>query len=159
MFSDESIKKSASQKVDISSSIVPIEIRYQTQKEMLFAAMGRQFEYGKWVLASLMTVHAGSLFAISQAGTAKVQLYRACGPLLIYGVATTLIAGGLAWANFSFAAIVYSGFLRDIREGREPALTGGKRIAAMITFLMTPFVAIGSLVLFLVAAARAVNVL
>ncbi|WP_210214138.1 hypothetical protein, partial [Mesorhizobium sp. M2A.F.Ca.ET.037.01.1.1] len=60
--------------------IIPIETRYQAQKEMLFGALERQYEYGKWLLASLLAVHAGSLLAISQAGEARARLYQACGP-------------------------------------------------------------------------------
>ncbi|WP_189562165.1 hypothetical protein, partial [Mesorhizobium sp. M2A.F.Ca.ET.037.01.1.1] len=81
------------------------------------------------------------------------------GPLLIYGVATTLVAGGLAWINFSVVANVYAGFLTDLREGREPALKGTRKIVAKATFWITPIVAIGSLMLFLVAAVKAANVL
>ncbi|MER8913743.1 hypothetical protein NKI32_07875 [Mesorhizobium sp. M0761] len=140
-------------------SLISVETRYETHKLLFLATMERQFDYGKWVLASLLAVHAGSLLAISQAGSATAKLYQACGPLLIYGVATTLVAGGLAWVNFSVAAVIYAGFLKDIREGREPALTGSKSIVARLTFLVTPIVAIASLVLFLVAAVRAANVI
>lgn len=143
----------------LRSSLITVETRYQAQKELLFGALERQYEYGKWVLASLLAVHAGSLLAISQAGPATARLYQACGPLLIYGVATTLIAGGLAWINFSVIANVYAGFLKDIRDGDEPKLTGRRKWLAKLTFWITPLVAIGSLVLFLIAAVRAANVI
>ena len=71
------------------------ENRYAFLKEQFFATAEKQYSYGKWVLASLLAVHAGSLVAISQAGEATKPLYQACGPLLIYGVGTTLTAGGL----------------------------------------------------------------
>lgn len=142
-----------------TAPLIPVETRYQAQKELLFIALEKQYEYGKWLLASLLAVPAGSLLAISQAGAARAPLYHSCGPLLIYGVATTLIAGGLAWINFTIVANVYAGFLKDIREGREPTLKGGKRVVARVTLWITPLAAIVSLVLFLIAAVRAANVI
>ncbi|RWL45319.1 MAG: hypothetical protein EOR60_15375 [Mesorhizobium sp.] len=141
------------------TSIIPFETRYQAQKELLLAVLERQFQYGKWVLSSLLTVQAGSLLAISQAGSATARLYQACGPLLIYGVATTLVAGGLAYINFSFAANVYNDFLHDIRHGREPVRRRWKGLVTDLTLYLTPLVAIGSLALFIAAAARAVSVI
>lgn len=143
----------------LRTSPIPVETQYQLHKELLMGALERQYEYGKWVLASLLAVHAGSLLAISQAGAATARLYQACGPLLIYGVATTLVAGGLAWINFSVVANVYAHVLRAIREGREPSLTAGKKYLALVTFWITPLVAVGSLMLFLIAAVRAANVI
>ena len=141
------------------TSIIPFETRYQAQKELLLAVLERQFQYGKWVLSSLLTVHAGSLLAISQAGSATARLYQACGPLLIYGVATTLVAGGLAYINFSFAANVYNDALHDIRHGKEPTRKRWKGGVTDLTLYLTPLVAIGSLALFIAAAARAVSVI
>lgn len=138
---------------------ISLETRYQVAKEMYFATAERQYAYGKWLLASLLTVHAGSLLAISQAGDAAPRLYQACGPLLIYGVAVTLIAGGLAWINFSVVANVYAYTMKDIREGRDPTPTKVKKLLVMFTFWVTPIVATGSLGLFLAAAIRATTVL
>ncbi|MBZ9926769.1 hypothetical protein [Mesorhizobium sp. BR1-1-4] len=155
----KSAVRAAAKQEALQVSLIPAEVRYQAQKELLFGALERQYEYGKWLLASLLTVHAGSLLAISQAGAATARLYQACGPLLIYGVATTLVAGGLAWINFSVVANVYAGFLSDIRNGREPILIGGRKWLAKLTFWITPLVAIGALILFLVAAVRAASVI
>ncbi|MDW9699286.1 hypothetical protein GOB04_17750 [Sinorhizobium meliloti] len=138
---------------------ISLETRYQVAKEMYFATAERQYSYGKWLLASLLTVHAGSLLAISQAGDAAPRLYQACGPLLIYGVAVTLIAGGLGWINFSVVANAYAFVMKDLREGREPSPTKFKRIIAAATFRITPLVAMASLGLFLVAAIRATAIL
>ncbi|AZO47116.1 MAG: hypothetical protein EOS54_04540 [Mesorhizobium sp.] len=151
--------KQASNAVKPRPSIIPFETRYQTQKELLLAVLERQFQYGKWVLSSLLTVHAGSLLAISQAGSATARLYQACGPLLIYGVATTLAAGGLAYVNFSFAANLYNDYLRDIRHGKEPVKKGWKSVVVNLTLYLTPLVAIASLTLFFAAAVRAVSVI
>jgi hypothetical protein len=126
---------------------------------MYFGAMEKQYSYGKWLLASLLAVHAGSLLAISQAGDARTALYQACGPLLIYGLAVTLVAGGLAWINFSAVANVYAFSMRDLREGREPTPTRVKKVLVSVTFWVTPIVATTSLILFITAAIRAAAVL
>ncbi|MQW88563.1 hypothetical protein [Sinorhizobium saheli] len=142
-----------------TTALVAPEIRFQFYKDVYLAAVDRQFQYGKWVLASLLAVHAGSLVAISQAGLKTAALYAACGPLLIYGVGTTLVAGGLAWINFSTAMHVYAQHLKDIRDGKETAVSRLARAVVAFTLWGTPFVAALSLVLFFVAAARATDVL
>jgi hypothetical protein len=144
---------------ELPASVISLEIRYQTHKELFLAAQGKQFDYGKWLLASLLAVHGGSLLAISQAGDAKVKLYQACGPLLIYGLAVTLVAGGLTWINFTAVANVYGHALKDLRFGLEPNPTPLKRFIVGLTFWVTPAVAIASLTLFVVAAVKAANVL
>ncbi|PDT80065.1 hypothetical protein CO676_29910 [Sinorhizobium sp. BJ1] len=126
---------------------------------MYFATAERQYSYGKWLLASLLAVHAGSLVAISQAEDAAPRLYQACGPLLIYGVAVTLISGGLGWINFSVAANVYAFAMKDLREGRDPSPTALKKVLVNFTFWFTPLVAMASLILFIIAAIRATTVL
>lgn len=141
------------------SSIVSMETRYLVMKEMYFAVAERQYSYGMWLLASLLAVHGGSLLAISQAGELTPRLYQACGPLLIYGLAVTLFAGGMAWINFSVATNVYAYAMKDLREGREPNPTRLKQFVAGATFWTTPTIAIGSLGLFILAAIRATEVL
>ena len=145
--------------IENSSFSDEYERRYQTAKEMYFGAVEKQYSYGKWLIASLLAVHAGSLLAISQAGEATASLYRECGPLLIYGVAVTLISGGLAWINFSVAANVYASAMQDLRDRRNPSITRVKRVLVFITFWITPVVVTGSLVLFLLAAIKATAVL
>lgn len=138
---------------------VSLEARYLLAKELYLTSAERQYSYGKWVLASLLTVHGGSLLAISQAGEATVRLYQACGPLLIYGLAVTLIAGGLAWINFSFATNVYAHAIKDLLEGRSPDAQKVNAVAVSVTFWLTPFLVIAALVLFVIAAVRATAVL
>ncbi|WP_143149258.1 hypothetical protein [Hyphomicrobium sp. CS1BSMeth3] len=154
----EAVDKSATSTTPESRQIIPLETRYQTSKEMLLAVLERQYSYGRWLLASLLTVHAGSLLAISQAGSVKEALYKSCGPLLIYGVAATLTAGGLAWVNYSVIANACAFAMKDLRDGREPTPTTLKKVLAGLTFWVTPFVASVSLGLFIAAAWRAMDV-
>ncbi|NML73089.1 hypothetical protein HHL25_03010 [Rhizobium sp. S-51] len=143
----------------VERSGISLEARYATAKEMYFAVAERQYAYGKWLLASLLTVHAGSLLAISQAGDAAKRLYQACGPLLIYGVAITLIAGGLAWINFSVVARAYATSMVELAKGRDPRPTKLQRLLVGATFWITPLVATVSLVLFIAAAIKATAIL
>ena len=138
---------------------IALEARYAMAKELYFTAAERQYAYGKWLLASLLTVHAGSLLAISQAGDAAKRLYQACGPLLIYGVAITLIAGGLAWINFSVVARAYGTLMIELGKGRDSRPTKLQRLLAGATFWITPLVATVSLVLFIAAAIKAAAIL
>lgn len=119
-FPSANVNGAGSQPTVEAQSFISMETRYQTQKELFFTTLGKQFDYGKWLLASLLAVHGGSLIAISEAGDAKGKLYHACGPLLIYGLAVTLVAGGLTWINFTAVANVYGNGLIDFRLGREP---------------------------------------
>jgi hypothetical protein len=135
------------------------EAKYAIFKELYFTTTEKQYSYGKWVLASLLTVHAGSLLAISQAGDATKRLYQACGPLLIYGVGLTLIAGGLAWINYTAAAAVYGRLVKGLREGNDFEIPGWVRFIVNLTLFGTPFIAIASLVLFFIAAGRATSIL
>jgi hypothetical protein len=144
-----------------ATAAVPIswDKRYDTAKELFFATLVRQFEYGKWVLASLLAVHAGSLIAIAQAGDKKSLLYQACGEQLIYGLSTALVAGGFAWVNFTVASNVYGHRVFALRKGEEPKEAAWKTRVVNGTMYLAVFAAIGSLVLFLIAATRVTEVL
>jgi hypothetical protein len=145
--------------VEEISSLNSPENRYEVLKELYFTTTERQYAYGKWVLGSLLTVHAGSLLAISQAGEATKRLYQACGPHLIYGVGLTLVAGGLAWINYTVAAVIYGRLVGDLRDGQELAIPKWGSWTINLTLYGTPFVAIASLVLFFLAAGRATAIL
>ena len=128
-------------------------------KELYLSASEKQFSYGKWLLASLLAVHAGSLLAISQAGKWTEALYVSCGPLLIFGVGASLFSGGLAWVNFTTAMNVYARCLKASRRGEEHKPSIFTKAVIYMTLYGTPVVATLSLLLFLVAAFRATQVL
>lgn len=119
----------------------------------------KQYDYGKWVLASLLAVHAGSIVAITQAGEATQRLFKACGPWLIYGIGLTLVAGGFAWRNFTVATACYSRVHRLLREGKDIEHPTVARFAVNLTLYGTPLVAIASLIFFFIAAWKALAVL
>jgi cytochrome bd-type quinol oxidase subunit 2 len=133
--------------------------RYQTTKEILLQARSHQFEYGKWLLASMLAVHGGSLVAISQAGDVREKLYEASGPFLIYGLAASMLAGGTAWFNFTFASQAYSRWLADLRQRREPETPKRLSVAVNWSMYLAIIFAVLSLALFVTAALSAAKVL
>lgn len=137
----------------------PEEWALDLRKELAIAAQQKQFDYGKWVLASLLTVHLGALLLISQAGDASSKLFQTAGAWLIYGVIAALFSGGLAWINFTLAAIVHLKVIDAFINGKEFKLPRPLSFGVYGTFVVAPFLAFGSLVLFLIAARSALAVL
>lgn len=153
------MKETPAASAEPSSPLIDVEVRYALGKELYFSAFEKQFSYGQWVLASLLAVHAGSLLAISQAGEATKALYQACGPFLIYGVGITLVAGGMAWLNYTVAMVVYANLVKSIRDGSDAPVGKISQALVKLTLWGTPIVAIASLVLFFLAANRATTIL
>lgn len=138
---------------------VPVELLFNLRKDLLTGTLQRQFEYGKWLLASLVAAHLGSLLAISQAKEAAAPLFKASGSYLIYGVAMALLSGGMAWINFSVASVFYYNKLNALITGEEYAATKKTIWVIRITLYGAPIVATCSLVLFFLAAHTAIEVL
>jgi hypothetical protein len=135
---------------------IDIPMRYQAAKEVLLQTRVHQFEYGKWLLASLLAVHGGSLIAISQAGDVRAQLYEASGPSLIYGLAAALIAGGMGWFNFTFASQVYDTRIGALKDGLPLPQTPKMILAVTVTMWAAVILAVTSLTLFVLAAHGAI---
>lgn len=134
---------------------LPSEHLFGLHKDLLIAALQKQFDYGKWLLASLLAVHLGALLVISQAGEASKGLFEAAGAYLIYGVAAALVSGGFAWINFSAASIVYAQRLQAFIDGRKHKPSPLSWLVVGTTFIATPIVVIISLALFFFAARSA----
>lgn len=127
----------------------------QLYRDCFFEAYSNQAQYGRWILASLLAVHGGGLFAISQAGSASERLFIASGPYLLWGIASALVCGGMAWINFSVAMNVYAMAMRSAGEGKQMQPKGIAVWIVQATLWGTPLLAIGSLVLFIMASVRA----
>lgn len=138
---------------------IAFETRYQTTKDLVLAAREYQFDYGKWMLASLLAIHGGSLLAISQAGEIREKLYAASGPCLIYGLVLALTSGGVAWVNFTIGSHVYWSWLTDLRKGDEPNLRSGLQRALNATMYLAAVLVSLSIMLFVVAAVKATEAL
>jgi hypothetical protein len=123
------------------------------------AAQQKQFDYGKWVLASLLTVHLGALLLISQAGDASPRLFQASGTWLIYGVIAALFTGCLAWINFTLSALAHWKTIDAYVNGKEFKPSRLLTFGVTATFLVSPILAVASLALFLMAAHSALGVM
>ncbi|MBO6717904.1 MAG: hypothetical protein JJ913_08115 [Rhizobiaceae bacterium] len=134
-------------------------VEQDIKKELFLATLQRQFDYGKWVLASLLAAHLGGLLVISQAGERSGALFAASGQILVYGLGLALVAGGLAWINFSVASVAYWNMLRASFDG-EPDYEVPNLVAwtVKLTLFGSPIVAITSLAAFFWAAHRALAV-
>jgi hypothetical protein len=115
-------------------------------KDMTAKAYDSQVGYGRWVLATLITLHGGSLFLISQSGPQASSLLKACALPLIIGLFTTVLTGALAWINYTLATSIYTDMWSRLQRGRtyEPGYTVIVAKAAM-------YAAIGAVVVSLLA--------
>lgn len=84
---------------------------YEQYKAYQTASRAGHIEYGKWLIASLLAVHGGAIYAIS---TLRTSVTRAQIDGLITGAAWNLggiflilLAGFCAWLNFQAAEAVY----------------------------------------------------
>jgi hypothetical protein len=132
---------------------------FALHRELLVSSLQRQFDYGKWVLASLLAAHLGGLFLLSQADDKRGHLFEFAGPWLIFGAGAALLSGALAWVNFSVVAYVYSRVVISHLGGTTYKPTRTTRFATTGTLVVSPTVAAASLVMFLVAAFKALSVL
>lgn len=69
------------------------------KKEMAQTALAKQFDYGKRVLASLLTAHLGGLLLISQTGYRAPDLFAAAGGSSIPGEVVLERDQSQAWAS------------------------------------------------------------
>lgn len=136
-----------------------VAFRRTLYRDLFFEAFSNQAQYGRWILASLLAVHAGGLLAITQSGAVAATLFAACGAFLLWGLVCALVCGGLAWINFTAAMRFYSIGLREIAKGKILEPGGTLKFIVNITLYGTMAVAILSLVLFVLAARAALAVL
>lgn len=80
--------------------------RYQT------ASWSGHVEYGKWLIASLLAVHGGAIYAIStlkdSVTAAQINGLIDAAAWNLGGVFMTLVAGFGAWLNFQAAEATYN---------------------------------------------------
>lgn len=84
---------------------------YDRIERMRVEAYSGHVGYGKWLIASLLAVHGGAIFAISGLKN-SVQPHQLNGLINgaawnLAGVFLTLLAGFLAWLNFQLAYSIY----------------------------------------------------
>lgn len=122
-------------------------------EEMRRNAFQAQIDYGKWLIASLLLVHGGSIFAIAQLGKDGVQLFLASGPWFVAGIMFALLAGMFTWFNFNFAINAYNqGWVAvvnrsDPRPAIEPFIKKARRtmqLAIAFALLSASMIVIGA---------------
>ncbi|AZO38649.1 MAG: hypothetical protein EOS81_10560 [Mesorhizobium sp.] len=97
-------------------------LRYERHAQEIFRQMGElraasqrnHVDYGRWLIASLLAVHGGSIYAISGLWNGNHKLSPAAMPDLmagvgwnLFGIGFILVAAFLAWLNFQFAEQSY----------------------------------------------------
>lgn len=79
------------------------------------SAQRAHLEYGKWIVASLLAIHGGSLYALSSlrhdmpAGFDASGLVTA-GVLFVTGIGFVMLTALMGWLNFQCAEVTYYRF-------------------------------------------------
>ncbi|MDQ0997020.1 hypothetical protein QFZ34_002202 [Phyllobacterium ifriqiyense] len=86
---------------------------YDSNRYMERASMQAHIDYAKWILASLLAVHGGAIYAISGLREKvlvpkELHLLTCAAGFSVSGVFFTLLAGGLIWLNFQASEHLYA---------------------------------------------------
>lgn len=135
------------------------ELEYETFRAKSLAMDERQFLYGKWVLTSCITLNGGSLVAITQAGDKASSLYQASGLYLIIGLALAVIAGAIAWINFSIASVIWQSASTSYARNTAYEMGKGSKWAMIVTLYIAALLGLASIGMFSVAACKSISIL
>lgn len=84
---------------------------YDLMKELRSESRRYHVEYGKWLIASLLTLHGGAIYVISTLGNngngLRVQALMAAASWNIWGIVSIVLSGCMAWLNFQIAERYY----------------------------------------------------
>jgi hypothetical protein len=134
--------------------------RLDLLKDLTSKAYLCQVDYGRWVLASLITVHGGAIFAIIQNDDKLPKdLMAACVPPLVLGLLMAILTGALAWINYTIAARGYARMLLSFLNGQPKNPSGWVQWAANLTMGLAILTTVASMVCFGVAARLGYTVL
>ncbi|MGO6740478.1 hypothetical protein ACC732_28460 [Rhizobium ruizarguesonis] len=103
-------------KLPESAPSVDAKTRYDRQYDLYLWTLEKQFDYGKWVLVSMLAAHTVLLVAI-MSNSATPSL-KASLPLVIGGIGAVLLAGALAWLSLFLSAKINSAIIDDIEKSR-----------------------------------------
>lgn len=84
---------------------------YEQNKEMRFSAQRGHLEYGKWLIASMLAIHGGAIYAISSIRTSlplsvSHNLVNAA-VCHVFGICLIMVSAFMAWLNFQCAEVSY----------------------------------------------------
>lgn len=87
---------------------------YKLFNEMRLEAQRNHVEYGKWLIATMVAIHGGAIYAINAVNNARPQLEETAQSLLLHaagwhvvGIVCIMFAGFMAWLNFQCAEALY----------------------------------------------------
>ncbi|NTG46166.1 hypothetical protein G6M04_02185 [Agrobacterium rhizogenes] len=127
--------------------------RLELLKELKSKAYLCQVDYDWWVLASLITVHGGVIFAIIQNDDKLPKdLMAACVPPLVGGLLMAILTGALAWLNYTIAARGYVKVLLSFLNGQPRNPSRWVQWAANLTMGLAILTTVASMVCFGIAA-------
>lgn len=88
---------------------------YVEIKENRQAAMQGHIGYGKWLIGSLLALHAGSIYVLMNLRTVldpgEHGALVSAASLNVFGIASIIVAGFCAWLNFQIAEQRYIAWL------------------------------------------------
>ena len=118
-------------------------------------------EYGKWLIASLLALHGGSIYVIStladkgQPFAAKALIEPATWNMA--GIVSILLAGCMAWLNFQIAEVHYDRWSDPAmlyRQDKWPGLKESKYDPVTATLLLAAAAGLMSIWCFIVSASQ-----
>lgn len=132
---------------------------YQEMKDMRADSRRYHVEYGKWLIASLLTLHGGAIYVLSTLGAngngLRVQALMSAASWNIWGIVSILLAGCMAWINFQFAERMYDRWSNPAmlyREDRWPGNEENRFDPINATLYFAALFGAGSIWCFIVSA-------
>jgi xanthine/uracil permease len=127
--------------------------RLDLVKDLISKAYLCQVDYGRWVLASLITVHGGAIFAIIQnSDKLPNDVMAACIPPLVAGLLLAILTGAFAWINYTIAARGYVRVLLSFMNGEPSDPSWRVQLAANLTMGLAVLTTVASTACFGIAA-------
>ena len=81
-----------------------LKILYERHAAYDKFASDAHFQWGKWLLASLLVVHGGALVACMSSEEVGKEILLASGWAFFLGLFSVLCAGAVAWVNWQYVA-------------------------------------------------------
>ena len=134
---------------------------YERMKDLRADSRRYHVEYGKWLIASLLALHGGSIYVISTLAE-KGEAFAAAGLIELAtwnmaGIVSILVAGCMAWLNFQFAEIHYDHWSDPsmlYRQDKWPGSTESKYDPMTATLFLAAAAGVISIWCFIASASQ-----